>query len=204
MGSFDWYTICLMHFMEKKKLITATALSLALLGSVFTTEAQSKKNMITPFRKGTTTFNLGVGVGSNYKNDYNSAFGTKAALEMGIWPAGPGVISLGVEAGLTTSNNSRRYYRDDFNARTFIAAGRTAWHYGWKVPGLDTYAGVSAGIGFYHYDYYYNNRYNYNDVFPAFGGFVGASYFFTPGFGVNAEAGFDITAIQGGLIFKIK
>lgn len=172
-------------------------------------KAQSRKNMVTPFRQGSVSINPGVGFGTDYKNEYarNSAFGTKAALEFGIWKAGPGVVSLGAEAGATISGESSRKYYDDFRSHTFVIAARSAWHFGWKVPGLDTYAGLSAGAGFHQYDYYdnyYDRRYSHNDAFPVVGGFVGASYFFTPRFGVNAEAGFDITSLQGGFIFKFK
>lgn len=161
-----------------------------------------KNRQVTAFHKGSVTVNLGVGVGNDYKNvNYNSALGTKAALEFGIWQAGPGVVSLGAEVGGTFSRGGRY---DDFRSRTIVVAGRSAWHYGWKVSGLDTYAGLSAGAGFHHYDYNNGNHYDYNDVIPVFGGFVGASYFFTPGFGVNIEAGYDVTSLQAGVIFKLK
>jgi hypothetical protein len=158
---------------------------------------------ITPVHVGTVTLNLGVGVGSEYKGDYyNSAFGTKAAVEWGLWHAGPGTITLGVEAGGSFSHGG--YYYDNFRSRTIVIAGRSAWHYGWKVRGLDTYGGLSAGLGFHHYDYYNDKKYDYNEVIPVIGAFVGASYFVSPTFGFNAEAGYDITNFQIGIIFKIK
>lgn len=192
----------------KRKNIPAATLLICFLATSIVSNAQSRKSLVTPFKKGTVTFNAGVGFGTDYKNEYasSSAIGTKAAFEFGVWQAGPGVVSLGVEAGATTSNRSDRYYKEDFRSHTIVVAGRSAWHYGWKVPGLDTYAGLSAGAGFHHYDYYNNphDRYDYNDVIPVVGGFVGVSYFFTPVFGVNAEAGFDITSLQGGIVFKLK
>ena len=127
--------------------------------------------------------------------------GTKAALEFGIWQAGPGVVSLGFETGGTFSSGGRY---DDFKSRTIVIAGRSAWHYGWKVTGLDTYAGVSAGAGFHHYSYKNTNNVDYDDVIPVFGGFIGASYFLSPKFGVNVEAGYDITQLQAGIIFKLR
>ncbi|MBS1742887.1 MAG: hypothetical protein JST81_07585 [Bacteroidetes bacterium] len=168
--------------------------------------AQTSKNLVTPFKPGSITFNPGIGIGTDYKNNYagRSAIGTKAALEFGIWKAGPGVVSLGPEAGISISSKANVNRRNDYRAHTFVLAARSAWHYGWRVPGLDTYAGVSAGIGFHHYDYTDDRKYDYNETIPVAGGFVGVSYFFTPVFGVNAEAGFDITAIQGGIIFKLR
>ncbi|MEO7524506.1 MAG: hypothetical protein ABIT58_10450 [Ferruginibacter sp.] len=193
--------------MKRKNIIPSTFL-ICILFSGVVSNAQSRKGMVTPFRKGTVTFNAGVGFGTDYKNEYasSSALGTKAAFEFGVFPAGPGVISLGVEVGATTSNKSNRYYKDDFRSHTLVVAGRSAWHFGWKIPGLDTYAGLSAGAGFHHYEYYDSPRdkYKQDDLIPVVGGFAGVSYFFTPKFGVNAEAGFDITSIQAGVIFKLK
>ena len=172
------------------------------LGAGISSKAQ-KGSLVTPFRQGSVTANLGVGIGNNYR-DARDAFGTKAALEFGIWKAGPGVISLGAEIGATFSSKSNYIDRNDFRSRAVIVAGRSAWHYGWQVKGLDTYGGVSAGAAFRHYDYNKGTHYEDNDVIPVFGGFVGASYFFTPGFGVNVEAGYDITSLQAGVIFKLR
>ena len=169
-----------------------------MLGAGFTSNAQE-----TPFHKGSVTANLAVGIGTNY-NDSRDAFGTKAALEFGVFPAGPGVVSLGIEAGGTFSGKSDSYLYNDYRSRTIVVAGRSAWHYGWKVNRLDTYAGVSAGAGFRHYDYNNGKHYENNDVVPVFGGFVGASYFLTPSFGVNVEAGYDITSLQAGVVFKLR
>lgn len=187
--------------MKRKNLIPAI-LSVLLIGTATVSNAQNK-SLITPFSKGTVTANLGVGVGTNYNNSSN-AFGTKAALEFGIWKAGPGVVSLGAEVGGTFSTKSDYAYRNDFRSRTIVVAGRSAWHYGWKVSRLDTYAGFSAGAGFRHTDWNDNNHVVKDDVIPVFGGFAGASYFFTPSFGVNVEAGYDITSLQAGVIFKLR
>jgi hypothetical protein len=185
-----------------------------IIGTTTVSNAQRNSN-VTPFQKGTVTANLGVGFGTDYKGDYRSynsgsGLGTKAALEFGIWQAGPGVVSLGAEIGGTFSG-SRSGPNNDFKARTLVIAGRSAWHYGWKVGGLDTYAGVSAGAGFHHYNFTNTsnngntvNKVNSDDVIPVFGAFVGASYFFTPNFGVNIEGGYDITALQAGVVFKLR
>ncbi len=170
--------------------------------------AQSKRRNnattgpVTPMRVGSVTLNLGIGLGGEYKGDYyKSPLGIKAAVEWGLWQAGPGVITLGAETGATFSNGG---YYDDYHSRTAVIAMRSAWHYGWKVRGLDTYGGFSAGLGFHHKDYRNNNRYSRNEVIPVLGAFVGASYFVAPRFGFNAEAGYDITAFQVGVIFKLK
>lgn len=158
-----------------------------------------------PVEKGSLIFNAGVGIGNEYNsNYYNQALGTKVAIEAGLWKAGPGVITLGGQAGLTTSNGGGRL--NNYKTHTFIVGGRAAWHHGWKVKGLDTYAGLSAGAGFNQYSYRNNDDIivKQNEAIPVFGGFVGASYFITPSFGFNVEAGRDITQVQGGIIFKLK
>jgi hypothetical protein len=159
---------------------------------------------VSPVEKGSVIFNAGVGIGNEYNsNYYNQALGTKAALEFGVWQAGPGVITLGVEAGGTFSNGGGAF--NNYKAHTLIVAGRSAWHHGWNIKGLDTYAGLSAGAGFNQFSYNRNeDRIKQNEVIPVFGGFIGASYFITPSFGFNIEAGRDITQVQGGIILKLK
>jgi hypothetical protein len=179
-------------------------LSALVIGSLLTGTAKAQKSAqpITPMKVGSTTLSLGIGVGAEYDGRYyTNPFGTKLAVEWGLWQAGPGVITLGGEVGGSFSSASDYDGHHDYKARTIVTAVRSAWHYGWKVKGLDTYGGLSAGLGFEHYGY--PDGYN-NNVIPVFGGFVGASYFFTPGFGVNAEAGYDITQFQVGVIFKLK
>ena len=188
-----------------KKLTIFTCILAAFCAGI-TQEATAQKrgsSSISVFRVGSTTLNLGIGAGSEYKGDYyNAPFGMKAAAEWGVWHAGPGAVSLGVETGASFSNGGYRY--SDYRSRTAVVAMRSAWHYGWKVRGLDTYAGLSAGIGFHHYDYYNDNNYHNDEVIPVMGAFIGASYFVAPRFGFNAEAGYDITNFQVGIIFKLK
>src|SRR5450432_1789216 len=168
-----------------------------------TTHGSGTKGEVTPMQIGSIFVNLGVGVGADYKGEsYGTAFGFKASAEYGLWQAGPGVITLGPEIGGSFSSGAYGGNPGNYNSNTFVVAGRAAWHFGWNVPGLDTYAGASAGIGFHHYSYYgYDGS---NQVIPAFGGFIGGSYFIKPNFGFNAEAGFDITNFQVGVVFKIQ
>ncbi len=188
-----------------KNLIMMRAL-LVLVGIGFATASLAQRapqGATTPVRLGSVIANVGIGAGDTYEGDYyNSPFGIKAAIEWGLWQAGPGVITLGGEAGGSFSNNGYPDY-SNYSAHTIVIAARAAWHYGWLVRGLDTYGGVSAGLGFRHYEYYNPDLYSYNSVLAVPGVFVGASYFVTPSFGFNAEAGHDITDIQIGVVFKI-
>ena len=188
--------------MKKIKCIPAVLLALGLIGFSTSGYSQSRtKGETTPVRVGSTILNLGIGVGADYRHSYGTGFGFKAAAEFGLWQAGPGVITLGPEIGGSFSNGG---YYDDFRASTMVIAARAAWHYGWQVPGLDTYGGVSAGVGFHHYKYRNDQDYSYNETFPYFGGFLGASYFISPQFGFNAEVGYDITNFQVGVVFKLQ
>jgi hypothetical protein len=187
--------------MKKQNIISAILFGLG-IGLSAIASAQSGTASINPVEKGTVTFSAGVGIGNEYNsNYYNSALGTKAVIEAGLWQAGPGIITLGGEAGGSFSSGGKL---DNYKARTFIIAGRSAWHHGWNVRGLDTYAGLSAGIGFNQFRYNQDGVIKQNETIPVFGGFVGASYFITPGFGFNVEAGYDITQVQAGIILKIK
>jgi hypothetical protein len=169
--------------------------------------AQSRRHVqgkgpVSPVRLGSVILNLGIGVGAEYSGDYyRSGFGTKVAAEWGLWQAGPGVITLGPEIG---GSFSSRGYHENYRTRTVVVAMRSAWHYGWKVPGLDTYGGLSAGIGFHHYQYRDNEDFSDNSVLAVPGFFIGASYFVTPTFGFNAEAGYDITNAQVGIVLKLR
>jgi hypothetical protein len=161
-----------------------------------------QQGSIAPMKVGSVIFNVGLGAGAEYKGDYyNSPFGTKASLEWGLWHGGPGVITLGGEVGASYSSGG---YYDNYRTQTMIVAARSAWHYGWKVRGLDTYAGFSAGLGFHHYQYNNDGDYSRNEVIPVPGAFIGASYFITPVFGFNAEAGYDITIVQVGIVLKVR
>jgi hypothetical protein len=173
-----------------------------------TKKIMTGKGETTPMGAGSIFVNLGIGVGANYKGDYaGTAFGFKGSVEFGLWQAGPGVITLGPEIGGSFSNNNYYSYSSSYHSNTFVIAGRSAWHFGWDIPGLDTYGGISAGIGFHHYSYYDNNvnhNITYSQTIPVVGVFIGGSYFITPNFGFNAEAGYDITNFQVGVVLKLQ
>jgi hypothetical protein len=66
-----------------------------------------------------------------------------AVVEAGLWQAGPGVVTLGGEIGGSFLSGGYQY-DNNYSSRTVIVAARAAWHYGWQVPGLDTYGGVPS------------------------------------------------------------
>lgn len=170
----------------------------------FYSKAQFKggTNSTSAVQVGSVVLNLGIGAGVDYQGHYYyQPFGTKMAVEWGLWTAGPGTITLGPEIGGSFSNGG---YYDNYRVRTLVVAGRSAWHYGWKVRGLDTYGGLSLGMGFVHEEYVSDVDYVSNHTIVVPGAFIGASYFLSRNFGLNAEAGYDITNVQLGIIFKLK
>ena len=189
--------------MKKKPTIQLTLVLLAMtVANLSMAQMRGGHGPLSPVKVGSVVVNFGIGIGGNYRGDsYGTAFGAKVAAEWGLWQAGPGVITLGPEVGGSFSNGG--YHYDGYKARTIVVAGRAAWHFGWDIPGLDTYGGVAAGVGFHHY-HYDNPSYDFNETIPVFGGFVGASYFITPTFGFNAEAGYDITNFQVGIVLKVQ
>jgi hypothetical protein len=188
--------------MKKLSVFVLALISFSISEHAFSQSKHGSGNsgLTNPMKEGTTFVNVGVGVGAGYKNPtYGTPWGFKVSAEYGVWQAGPGIITLGPEIGGTFSGNHKN--DNSYISSTFVVAGRAAWHYGWDVPGLDTYGGFSAGIGFNHYT---NTNVDYNSPIPYFGAFAGASYFVTPTFGFNSEFGYDITNFQVGVVFKLE
>ena len=139
------------------KLILAAAAITSLMA--FSNSAKAQKSNESSFEVGSLTLNIGAGLGrgsyggygyygSGYYG-YGTALGVKAAVERGMWQLGPGVLSLGAEIG--GSFSTARY--NSYKSNIIIAAVRSAYHFGWNVPNLDTYGGVSLGPGFRSYNY---------------------------------------------------
>lgn len=130
-----------------------------------------------------------------------------------------GIGRIGVGGGIAQSFYTQKYkYNDAFygvttedvyrTSRTsFIARG--AYHFEFGVDKMDVYAGVGAGIHYYskrekYYDYsvsgYVENT--RTSVAVREHVFAGIRYYFTDAFGVYAEAGYGVSALNGGIVFK--
>jgi hypothetical protein len=192
-----------------------TILGIAALAAItlVSNKASAQKTNANSFGEGSLTFSIGAGLGrdpygggglgyygASYGYAYGSGIGVKAVIERGMWQLGPGTLSLGLEAGGAFSTSG------GYKSNIIIVSPRAAYHFGWNVDKLDTYAGPSLGPGFRSYDYYVtsNTHATNHTVFVALGFFVGGTYYFSENIGVNVEAGYDITEIQGGIIFKLK
>ncbi|MEI9480021.1 MAG: hypothetical protein WCO26_26085 [Deltaproteobacteria bacterium] len=152
---------------------------------------------------GTWTLSFSLGPGTHYWGN-GAGFGpaTKIVFEAGMWELGPGVLTLGGE--LAMSYFGQRYYENYKETWTnFMFGARSAYHYGWSIKGLDTYAGIPLGLGLSAYSHGDYPGTGYHGVYPYFGFFCGASYYFSGMIGVNGEIGYNSTYANLGLILRL-
>jgi hypothetical protein len=187
--------------MYKLKLLRI-ALCAALFGVFTASNAQVGSQRFNPIQVGSLSINAGAGFGVPYNGSIGVPFGVKASANWGVAELGRGVITIGFASGGSFSHGSWESASENTSRIFFLARG--AWHYGWSVPGLDFYGGLSSGFGFdrFHYGDPVDNTTRSVHLFAGI--FAGASYYLTPGFGFNVEAGDDITILQLGIIAKIR
>ena len=129
--------------------------------------------------------------------------GVKAVVERGMRKLGPGILSLGIETGKAFSISNY----GGLKSNIVIASLRSSYHLDLKVNRLDTYAGISYGHVFrsfeYHNDVAPEKKATRHVTVPSTGVYIGGTYYFSQSIGVNVEAGYDITLVQGGIIFKL-
>jgi len=182
----------------KKLFTTFIILSIAL---TITSEVQAQQP-INPMQEGVWIGTAGIGIGNTYGlAGGGSGFGLKFTAERGMWDVGVGVITLGGEFGFAHKNYNTPGFKWGYN--NINIGARSAYHFGWDVEGLDTYAGIPLGLSFGSYSGNYHHYYERNtnvDLYLGF--FIGASYFFNEHFGVNAEMGYSTTFFQIGIAYK--
>jgi hypothetical protein len=193
--------------MKKTEILVITIFLLTFLTAK---SVHAAKGPLDPRDKDAMTLSFGIGPGTHFLgNGFGFGPAFKAAFEKGMWKVGPGVITLGGE--FAVSYFTYKYYVGYKETWiNFMFAARSSYHYGWNVEGLDTYAGVPAGIGFCAYTdswtdakFHYGYR-GYHAVFPYFGIFVGASYYFNNIVGIYGELGYNSTYADLGVILKLK
>jgi hypothetical protein len=149
-------------------------------------------------------FGFGPGIGFYGSNGFGPAI--LVHYDHTIWQAGPGAVSLGGQIGFSFFGDKYTYLETTYNYR-WVNMGfvfRGAYHYGWDVPGLDTYAGFGVGTYFsmYNNDGYENGKGSSQVGFlPTL--FFGGSYFFNDMIGVNAEMGYNFSFISVGMNFRL-
>ncbi|OFZ56993.1 MAG: hypothetical protein A3D92_20705 [Bacteroidetes bacterium RIFCSPHIGHO2_02_FULL_44_7] len=136
---------------------------------------------------------------------------------LGVYGAGP--IVLGYEYGVTDVVGIGRFGAGGTVGTTFYPGtysngvaylgyrisllAKVAYHFEFNVPKMDVYAGVGVG-GHFGNEPYFNGFGSYglrSRVRVATHVFAGIRYYFTPAFGVYAEAGYGLSALNGGMVF---
>ena len=125
-----------------------------------------------------------------------------------------GIGRIGVGGAIAqTFYTSKSYYSNNLyeyksNRSRTTFAFRAAYHFDFGVDKMDVYAGVGGALHIYSDTDKTNDPTNvyYNTKKVTIGGgpsvFGGIRYFFSNNFGVYAEAGYDISALNGGVVFK--
>jgi len=168
----------------------------------FSVPSFSAKGPVDPAGKGNGILGFGFGPGIGYYG--SSGFGPAILIhyDHSIWKVGPGTISLGGQIGTSFFSHHYTGYKYHWTNMGFVFRG--AYHYGWKIPGLDTYAGFGAGTWFSIYDDAgYNPGKNHFHVGFLPTVFFGGSYFFNNVIGVNAEMGYNFAYFSIGMNFRL-
>ena len=186
----------------KRRLIRIIIISIGVFCLNISVQAQN--GPVSPMKEDSWLLNAGFGAGTPlFGNGNGLGPAAKFSFEKGMWKVGPGVITLGAEATFSYFWHSygNSWHENWFN---FIAGAKSAYHYGWGVNGLDTYAGLPLGFGLCINSHDNNEGYHSPvPLYPYFGVFFGASWFFTPEIGVYGEFGYSSTYGNIGLVFKL-
>ena len=147
-----------------------------------------------PFQKGTTTANVGVGLGT--------ALGGLGKARPAV--GGPGIISLGGYVGNTGYKYSSGNYTYKWNY--IVVGARGAYHYNGftTVPNLDVYGGAMLGYNIVKYSSDGDDMAMVNNYGSGMGlsGFLGSRWFFSDKIGAYAELGYGVSVLNVGLTFK--
>lgn len=174
------------------------------------------------FEKGSNFITLGFGIDPYGKvPKYAAGYGyTRTAIgpiilayehglteKLGIGRIGVGgAIAQTFYTGKSYYSNNNYVYKSN-RSRTSLAF-RAAYHFDFGVDKMDVYAGIGGALHVYSDTDKTDNPFdpNYNRKRVSIGGgpsiFGGIRYLFTNNFGVYAEAGYDISVLNGGLVFK--
>ncbi|WP_025765221.1 hypothetical protein [Dyadobacter tibetensis] len=158
--------------------------------------AAARQQAFAQFQKGDKLLNIGLGVG-NYEN--SAPFHASFEYAFGNY----------FSAGVQTDVYSYRYGPGDAYRTSFPTALRASYHYGKhfvRDKRLDLYGGAALGIlSASHYDRWPDRHPKHfvgDGGGPTVGLYAGAKYLFTPGFGLFAEAGHNISWLKLGVAFR--
>jgi len=162
------------------------------------------------FGPGTNALNLGIGLGNRYSYGGGFLGGSSSvspalslSYERGVVALGPGVLGVGGFVGYQGANYDLGG-GDKWKYSDLIVTVRGAFHYPVSDK-FDAYGGLAPGmrrlsVSFEGKGLGGLDAAGSTDV--ASGLFVGGRYFFTPGIGAFAEAGYDQTFLKVGLTAK--
>ncbi len=175
--------------------------SIFILLAIFTAAAAQAQ----PFQKGTTTANVGVGLGTALGGLGKARPAISASIDHGVWDVGgPGIISLGGYVGNTGYKYTSGSYTSKWNY--IVVGARGAYHYNGftSVPKLDVYGGAMLGYNIVKYssDGDDMNMANSYGSGMGFSGFLGSRWFFSDSMGAYAELGYGVSVLNAGLTFK--
>lgn len=113
-----------------------------------------------------------------------------------------GLVGYGGKSSSVASLGKWRY-------SNFLLGARGAWHYT-GVKKLDLYAGLMLGYDVASAKFTWQDeslKNNYPEPTTSAGGFlwsayVGARYYFTKNFGINAELGYGMAYLNLGIVYK--
>ncbi|HRD53938.1 MAG TPA: hypothetical protein PKY96_14965 [Flavobacteriales bacterium] len=206
--------------MIQKRFLQALVLPLAFLSS--------NQLSAQAFSEGTNAINVGIGIGGFGYNYISRGSAGKYivsptfsfAYDRGVKKLGPDVLGIGGLVGFKTvkyeytNSNSFQTIKYDRRWSNIMLGARATYHLNWwhGVDELDLYGGVLLGfnIGTYTSNTTrtingvtsdYDDGYSSASSFPIYGAFAGVRYLFTDHFGVYAEAGYTVTALNAGLTF---
>ncbi len=139
-------------------------------------------------KKGDLMLSIDTGVTWDFFTPFNDGGWAIPALDVDLQVAAPIwklPFSFGGYALLTAYNNANNTFW------TFRFGSEVSYHVRMPPKNLDLYANLKAGMYIDFSDYYVNNFF----LWPDFGGAVGAVWYFSNSFGVNAEIGYPINKI---------
>jgi outer membrane scaffolding protein for murein synthesis (MipA/OmpV family) len=123
---------------------------------------------------------------------------------------------VGATIGVATSHQSGGSGLAKFTHERFVFSigAKAAYHFDWKIRGLDTYAALTLGADVTSASSDYNEVYFANSAIKPsadsatsflFGLEIGARFFFNDNFGVFMEEGFNtFTYLRSGFVYKFK
>ena len=204
-------------------------LLVAIVGGMLSNPAFAQSGGGKCYDENTHIINLGVGFGNSYykfNNRTGYEFGRTPVFLLSYEQplrnkVGPGYIGVG---GLFAFQNAHErfnydYYYNNGNHRyynqntwnDYVIAGRATYHWdGLIAEKAEVYGGALIGVRISSYKYTSNNPDPYyknevlseGSVYPVFGAFIGARYYFVPNVAVYSEIYSTVSFISAGFTFK--